>query len=84
MPTATSPDGRPLLAPEGATIYARDHEHLDLDSTARERTAANLAADGVAVDEHDSTSGADVGRTPPRAGGQPDRAWQPVPGGGIV
>lgn len=84
MPTATSPDGKLLQAPEDGTIYARDHEHLDLDTTARECTAADLAADGVAVDEHDSTSGADVGRTPPRAGSQPDRAWQPVPGGGIV
>jgi len=56
MPTATNPDGKLLQAPEDGTIYARDHEHLDLDSTARERTAANLAADGVAVDEHDSTS----------------------------
>lgn len=66
MPTATSPDSRLLQAPEDGTIYARDHEHLDLDSTAREHTAADLAADGVAVDEHDSTSSADVGRTPPR------------------
>lgn len=54
LPIATDPGGNLLLlAPEDGAIYAWDHEHLDLDDTALDRMVADLAADGVAVDEHD-------------------------------
>lgn len=54
LPIATDPGGNLLLlAPESGAIYAWDHEHLDLDDTALDRMVANLAADGVPVDEHD-------------------------------
>jgi hypothetical protein len=85
LPIATDAGGSLLLqAPEDGTIYARDHEHLDLDSTAASARQPTWPPTAWRWMSTTRPVGADVGRTPPRAGGQPDRAWQPVPGGGIV
>lgn len=54
IPIATDPGGNLLLmAPDRGAIYAWDHEHLELDDSALDRIAADLATHGVAVDEHD-------------------------------
>lgn len=54
IPIATDPGGNLLLlAPEDGSIYAWDHEHLDLDDSALDHMVTDLAAHGVAVDEHD-------------------------------
>ena len=54
LPIATDPGGNLLLlTPESGAIYAWDHEHLELDDAALDHRVADLAADGVPVDEHD-------------------------------
>lgn len=55
IPIATDPAGNLLvMTPAGQdTIYAWDHEHLDMDPGAVDHLITDLAREGVPVEEHD-------------------------------